>query len=131
MSTKSKSASWSSERIDARAGFVPKRPEVHAACASCPFRASNEPQWRQFVAKMVAAGWMRMVEIMGGIADISPAESRFRLRSIVGETSGNFPCHGTQHTPDMGWRPPNQWLQCTGATRWWKTGRPVPKGQPR
>ena len=66
------------------------------------------------------------------VAAVDPESGRKKIRDAVAHPNGgNFPCHGTQYTPDMGMRPPGEWKQCAGATRYFKTGQSVAKGAAR
>lgn len=125
-----KAEGWSAERQKARAGFVPNSSEVERACASCPFRVGNATAWRRLVARLKRAGW----EKLSGLTSppkVTPEKMRATIHRSVGEVAPQFNCHGVIYTPEMGMRPPREWRQCAGATRYYKTGTLVPRGQPR
>lgn len=97
-----------------RPQWTPKRPEVPAQCASCPFRTGNNAEFGAVMSKLSKReggdGKLTTGQLVGA-----------RIMIMDGcMTMGDFACHGTVYTPDMQKRPEHEWMQCKGATDFYR-----------
>ena len=92
-------------------GWTPKRPEVPAQCASCPFRVGNDKEFGEVLQRL------KDKEAGGPAPKVTKRDIGFARLQIWGDTHGwgDFYCHGTVYTPEMQQRPVGEWMQCKGA----------------
>jgi hypothetical protein len=93
-----------------RALFKPKRPEMPAQCASCPFLEGNTEQFKAICDRIAASSGEGPVSLR----QVAGARRRIRFEVL---RNGDFYCHSSVYNADLSMRPTDEWLQCPGATR--------------
>ena len=106
---------------NSRSLWRPKLPEV-PQCVSCPFRAGNDKEFGEIVAKL-----QRLP--LAAIPPFLIWHARMRIKEDL-KFSGDFICHGTAYHKDMTRRPMKEARQCPGATEFFRaSGKPIPKAK--
>lgn len=94
--------------------WKPQVPELPVQCASCPFLPDNDTEFGVIVDRLRA---------LHGLEKACPL-SVFQTRMAVQEEvsgHGDFVCHGTAYTPEMGLRSRNEHRQCPGASKHYRS----------
>ena len=101
-----------------RALWRPKCRAVDAQCASCPFLAGNNAEFGEVVTRLLAQ--------LGRVGTANLMDIAFARERIKRETKqrGDFLCHGTVYDEAMMVRPPAEFRQCAGATKYYREHHP-------
>lgn len=105
-------------QLQGRQMWSPKRPEVKEQCASCPFRDDLEAR-----AKFHAV--LCDVAVANGHPPPSRGRAEYARVQIKTEDAvhGDFFCHLSVYEPGCETkRPVEEWLQCKGASDWYRAG---------
>lgn len=94
--------------------FKSQREECKEQCLSCPFRFGNNTEFGEILH--------RLKKKFGGPLMPRPTAKEITSARIMvmkdTEVRGDFSCHLTVYDKDMTEKPPAQWRQCPGATKW-------------
>jgi len=103
--------------LNPRALWTPKRREVPAQCASCPFRVGNDKEFSGILSKLKAK-----LGLKPSVKRPEVVAARCQVRMDL-EHTGDFACHHTAYDEAMNERPASEHRQCAGATRWFREGK--------
>lgn len=97
--------------------WLPRRAELPAQCASCPFRKDNDAEFCVIVNRLRKSEGLRPVKPNSKI--VRTARSKVRIELLI-LCTGEFSCHGTVYNPDMTIKPMHEHRQCPGASEFWR-----------
>lgn len=97
--------------------WQPRRPQLPAQCASCPFHKDNDAEFSVIVNRLRKKEGMKPV--VPHSKTVKEARSRVRLELLCLGT-GEFLCHGTVYGEDMTIKPMSEHRQCPGAAKFFR-----------
>lgn len=105
--------------------WIPKHPELSEQCASCPFRKGNDKEFAAIVRKL------RKKLSHTKTTKFDVAYARMAIYNEV-VANGEFSCHHTVYDEASNIKPPEEFRQCPGATKYYREAiKTKPEGPDR